>query len=113
MYRKNIPTRTNMNIVSMMEGETIEQKIDRIVNNNEPIRDETPMIFTEREEGVLAGYDIRTDRFDVALDGIDKIQKSDIARREMKLKKKKEETQGVDNPAETGDIQGTTGTSDK
>ena len=42
------------------EGETIEQKVERIVNNNEPITDSAPQIFTERKDGVQAAYNVRT-----------------------------------------------------
>ena len=52
------------------EGEQIEEKVRRIVNNNEPITDGAPIIFTEKKDGVLPEYNIRTDRWDIALDGI-------------------------------------------
>ena len=32
-----------------------------------------PTIYTEKKDGVLPEYDIRTDRFEVAIDAIDKI----------------------------------------
>ena len=35
------------------EGETIETKVARIVQNKEPITDGAPMIYTEKEQGVL------------------------------------------------------------
>jgi len=109
MYRKQKASETTAQVNESTEGETIEQKIDRIVNNNEPIKDGSPAIFTERDEGVLAGYDIRSDRFEIALDAIDKIQKSKAARRQMKVVTKKEESEKQDNPTGGGDIQGTTG----
>lgn len=62
--------------VETQEGETIEAKVARIVQNKEPITDGAPMIFTEKKDGVLPAYNIRTDRFDIALDAMDKIGKS-------------------------------------
>ena len=35
-----------------------------------------PTIYTEKKDGVKPEYDIRTDRFEVALDAIDKINRS-------------------------------------
>ena len=49
-----------MKSVETFEGETIETKVNRIVNNGEPIKDGAPIIYTERKDGVLPEYDIRT-----------------------------------------------------
>ena len=51
-----------MKSVECYEGEQIEEKVRRIVNNNEPITDGAPIIFTEKKDGVLPEYNIRTDR---------------------------------------------------
>lgn len=87
MYKKPQFKRTSINHNDSMEGAPIEVKIERIINNKEAITDGAPIIFTERNEGVLQAYNIRTDRFEVALDGIDKIQKSYAARREENMNK--------------------------
>lgn len=97
MYRKQKIKPTTIELNDSVEGETIEQKIDRIVNNNEPITDSAPIIYTERSEGVLAGYNIRTDRFDVAIDAMDKIASTKIAKREeniIEMNKKSEDKSG-------------------
>lgn len=86
MYKKPIIRNTQIYRNDSTEGETIEQKIERIVNNKEPIKDGAPIIYTERKDGVLASYNIRTDRFEIAIDGMDKIQKSLSARREERGK---------------------------
>ena len=65
-----------MKSVETFEGETIETKVNRIINNGEPIKDGEPIIYTERKDGVLPEYDIRTDRFEVAIDAMDKINQS-------------------------------------
>ena len=62
--------------VEIQEGETIETKVARITQNKEPITDSAPIIFTEKKDGVLPAYNIRTDRFDIALEAMDKIGKS-------------------------------------
>ena len=43
------------------EGETIENKVQRIVLNKEPIEDGAEIIYTEKKDGVLPQYNIRTD----------------------------------------------------
>ena len=60
-YGKINITTGRLQSAEIYEGETIEQKVNSIVNNNEPITDGSPIIFTERKDGVLPEYDIRTD----------------------------------------------------
>ena len=62
------------------EGETIEQKINRVVNNKEPITDGAPIIYTERKAGVQPAYNIRTDRFEIAIEAMDKVAKTNLAK---------------------------------
>ena len=35
-----------------------------------------PIIYTEKEDGVLPAYNIRTDRFDIAMDAYDKMTRN-------------------------------------
>lgn len=69
------------------EGETIEKKVARVVENNEPITDGAPIIYTEKKDGVLPQYDIRTDRWDIALEAMDKVNQANIAKSKEYLKK--------------------------
>lgn len=48
------------------EGESIEEKVTRITENNEPITDGAPIVYTKRSDGVLPQYDVRTDKWDLA-----------------------------------------------
>lgn len=57
-------------LVKCYEGETIENKVRRIVGNNEPIEDTAPLIYTERKDGVRPEFNIRTDKWDVALEAM-------------------------------------------
>ena len=52
------PPKTNY---EFQDGESIENKVCRITENNEPITDGAPIIYTNREDGVLPAYNIRTD----------------------------------------------------
>lgn len=103
MFRKQIKSKTSFAINKSVEGETIEQKIERIVNNNEPIKDGAPIIYQERSKGVEPGYDIRTDRFEIAVDAMDKIDKASKAKREerqMKILKKDSEAETIQGQAD-------------
>lgn len=82
MIKLKITNRTSIEVNNSIEGETIETKIERIVENNEPISDGAPIIWTDRKDGVLPAYDIRTDRFDIAIDAMDTVSKTHIAKRE-------------------------------
>jgi hypothetical protein len=82
MYKIPKFTKTSLKIYNCTEGETIEQKVERVTTNKEPIKDGAPLIYTDRKDGVQPGYNIRTDRFEIAVDAMDKIQKSKIASRE-------------------------------
>lgn len=73
-----------MQSVETFEGETIETKVNRIVNNGEPITDGAPIIYTERKDGVLPEYDIRTDRWEIAIEAMDKVNMDRMAKRENK-----------------------------
>lgn len=98
MYRKNKPDTTTIQFNKSAEGETIERKVQRIVNNNEPIEDGAPLVFTERSEGVRPEHDIRTDRFELAVEAMDKITSSKLATREERIKKSKGEATADDTP---------------
>lgn len=119
MYKIQIPEITELTVNTSYEGETIEQKIRRIVNNKEPISDGAPLIYTDRKEGVQPAYDIKTDRFEIAIEAMDKIAKSHQAKREERHKPKEDEKiedqnkiteaakEGIKKEGEAQSIQGT------
>lgn len=88
MYKYQRAKKTSLQINESREGETIEQKIERVVNNKEPISDGAPIEYTERSEGVRPGYNIRTDRFEVAVEAMDKVTRTHTAKREERAKEK-------------------------
>lgn len=71
------PIKTNY---EYQEGESIENKVQRITENNEPITDGAPIIYTNREDGVLPAYNIRTDRWDVAQAAMDAVNQANLAK---------------------------------
>lgn len=87
MYKKNIEyAKGGLKINQGTQGETIEQKVERILDNKEPIKDGAPLVYTDRKDGVMPGYNIRTDRWEVAVDAMDKVAKNVTAKRENKAK---------------------------
>lgn len=94
MYRQQPKTATNgtIKVNESYVGETIEQKIYRITNNKEPIKDGAPLIYTDRSEGVKPEYDIRTDRWEVAIEAMSTVDKSYKAQREQRIGEKTYDT---------------------
>lgn len=64
------------------EGEPLEIKVTRMLNNGENLTETSIEIFTPYEVGVLAGHDIRTDKWEHAIDAMDKVSKTRLAKGE-------------------------------
>lgn len=71
------PIKTNY---EYQDGESIENKVRRITENNEPITDGAPIIYTNREDGVLPAYNIRSDRWDIAQSAMDAVNQANLAK---------------------------------
>lgn len=85
MYRTNKPRKSQMHNNSDYIGEMLEVKIERIMTNKEPITDTADIIYTERKDGVNPDYDIRTDRWEHAVEAMDAVSKTHKARRESRI----------------------------
>lgn len=75
------------------QAEPREVKLRKIISGESSNMEDGvfPTIYTEKKDGVQPEYDIRTDRFEVAIDAIDKINQS-IANQ---VAKSKGETEAV------------------
>ncbi len=82
MYKYKKGLKSSIKSVEVAEGETIENKIERIIHNNEPIKDGAPEIFTERKDGIIAAYNIRTDRWEIAAEAMNVVSGSIDAKRD-------------------------------
>lgn len=104
MFKRKVkPGRTTLRVNNTYEGESIEHKINRIVNNKEPIKDGAPIQYTDRKDGVRPEFDIRTDRFEIAVEAMDKVSKTHLANRENRLKiVKDEDAKGTENKSDKG-----------
>ena len=80
MKTVRIKDKHNMQSVKVYEAEAIEEKVRRIVQENEPIEDGAPIIFQERIDGVKPEFNIRTDRWEVAIEAMDKVSADELSR---------------------------------
>lgn len=87
------PPKTNY---EYQEGESIETKVRRITENNEPITDGAPIIYTNRDDGVLPAYNIRTDRWEVAQAAMDAVNQANLAKSKNYGKIDKEDKKALD-----------------
>lgn len=81
------------------EGENILTKIRRILDENEPLTDGAPLIYTPKEDGVRPEFDIRTDKWQIAINAMDRVNAyklSDYTKngRNPEFKEKTEEQAG-------------------
>lgn len=81
------------------QAEPREVKLRKIISGESSNMEDGvfPTIYTEKKDGVLPECDIRTDRFEVAIEAIDKINQSEA----NQIAKSKGETEAVKN-FETG-----------
>lgn len=116
MYKQSKASNTSLRVNNAITGETIEKKVRRITQNKEPITDGAPIIFTERKEGVNPAYDIRTDKWEIAVDAMDAVSRNNLRKREERLNPKtkegdketgKEAIVGMKKEVGTQSIQGT------
>ena len=87
------PPKTNY---EYQKGESIEEKVKRITENNEPITDGAPIIYTNRDDGVLPAYNIRSDRWDIAQAAMDAVNQANLAKSKNYGKIEKEDKKALD-----------------
>lgn len=79
------------------EGETIERKCARLVENNEPISDGAPLVYFDKKDGVRPETNIRTDKWAIAQEAMNRVTKEKLA------KGIQAETTGEPDPNKSGD----------
>lgn len=75
-------TYTSRMYTEIREGESIEKKIDRMTQTQEPIGETAPIVYTNKTEGIIPAYDIRTDKWEIAQDAMSKVnnKRSEISK---------------------------------
>lgn len=94
MIRFKCPKSQISDTKNLFEGESLEREIERLTTEKTPIESVSPPIYTENKEGVLPQYDIRTDRWDIAMEAMDSVAASYRAKRDDYIKKKEEGSNG-------------------
>lgn len=73
---------TSLKVNKSYAADSLEIKLRKVLQTKEPIEQTSPVIYTERKDGVQPQYDIRTDRFEVAIEAMNKVTKSSRAKRD-------------------------------
>lgn len=71
--------------------EKLRKRMENISTEGTEIDESIPIIYTERDSGVIASTNIRTDRFEIAREAIDKINRAQ-AEKIAKNKNKQQES---------------------
>ena len=91
------------------EGETLIKKIQRILDENEPLTDGAPMIYTPKQEGVRPECNVRTDKWDIAMKAMDRVNSYKVTeylkegKTEEPNKQEKQKDEGTTKPDPTKD----------
>lgn len=97
MTRRNINTGKSFITTEAFEGESIEEKVRRVEESGAPIEAISPMIYTERKDGVKPEYNPRCDKWEVAQNAMQSINEGRQQKRSEALKSK-EPTKSTDTP---------------
>lgn len=95
MKHKKITGSTDIRYNESYVADSIEIKVERIFQNKEGIDESAPIIYTERKEGVLPAFNIRSDRFEIAQEATDKISRSRIAERQKRIADAEDTAKGI------------------
>lgn len=84
------------------QAEPREVKLRKIINgeSNDMEDGVFPIIYTEKKDGVQPEFDIRTDRFEIAVDAVDKINRA-VANQIAKNKGETEAAKNLGTEAKT------------
>ena len=80
MKRTKLSVKPTTGYIPVYDGESIETKIEGVVQNKEPIEDGAEIIYTEKKLGVQPQYDIRTDKWEVAQEAMNLAHANRIAK---------------------------------
>lgn len=109
MYKIPKPVRTTIETNQSVEGETIEIKIERLLSNKDEKAETKELIYTKKEDGVQAAYNIRHDHWDDAYENASEIAEkhkeldaSKLEKRKKIMNEEKEKREFLDKQAKEG-----------
>ncbi len=103
MYKKNIFRKTELEINDSTEGEPIQLSIERLLNNGEDMEEMTEkgLVYTERDLGVIQEYDIRADKFDIAIENTERVTNSMRGNNEKRRKERADALEKLKNKSDS------------
>lgn len=81
-------------------AKSLEEKIRQAVSTKAPIEAISPIIYTERADGIHPEMDIRTDRQELAIEACEKLTATHLANRNESIARTMKKQQEAMNPAE-------------
>lgn len=85
--------KTRLHVNESVEGQSIEDKMRNVTLSGEPIDNAAPLIYTDKKDGALPQYDVRADRWDIALETTDRVTRANIAKSQEQQGAKQQEIQ--------------------
>ena len=93
MKRKILTIKPTTGFIPVYDGESIETKVERVVQNKEPIEDGAEIMYTEKKLGVQPQYNIRTDKWEIAQEAMNLAHANRIAKSNGTLEQWQKEQQ--------------------
>lgn len=90
---------------NQFRGESLEDKIRKVVETKQPIEAISPMIYTERKAGVQPEYDIRADKWDIAQQAMQTVTEAHRTKRQERQNLKVQETAKPDANSKINDTE--------
>lgn len=81
LYRKTNPKKTGLKRDTRNVGIRLEDEVVRMTRDKEPIGEGVELKYTERSEGILPEYDIRTNSIELAMEALDLDARNYIAKK--------------------------------
>ena len=78
-------------VMEAYEGKTIEQRCREMVETGEPIKDTSPLIYTPKEKGVRPEYNVRADKWEIAQEAMNAVNRERIAKGQQPPSESKKE----------------------
>jgi hypothetical protein len=100
MYTQNPWQKTSLNVNEETEGESIEAQVRRLTNNKEPIKNASPLIYSERKDGVQPQFNIRNDKWEQMTETSDLSTKQQLAERQGRIDDKTAQDEGYQDAAD-------------
>lgn len=94
MHKPNKREKTSLRVSKIQEGETMEHKMQRMMQQGADVNDVTELIFTERKEGVIPETDVRNEAWDVAVEATDAASRDHLTKRDARHNPPKKDGDG-------------------